>query len=168
MILSSPRQPPEPVVAWVARAVLQRDGPQMTMLRNVQTTAGSQTISESKRWVLQLLQHSHVWSVRVSSKFFNLSTKLSNICFLTFKSGYVPKICRNAEKSTRQLVKERHLRFYLGKAWSCTLSREVCNPSIQTSVTFPNFVELYFHCCEWYESRQNHFSQCKMRFYPLR
>ena len=85
MILSSPRQPPEPVVAWVARAVLQRDGPQMTMLRNVQTTAGSQTISESKRWVLQLLKHSHVWSVRVSSKFFNLSIELSNICFLTFK-----------------------------------------------------------------------------------
>ena len=54
MILSSPRQPPEPVVAWVARAVLQRDGPQMTMLRNVQTTAGSQTVSESKRLVLQL------------------------------------------------------------------------------------------------------------------
>lgn len=49
MILSSPRQPPESVVAWIARAVLQKDGPQMTMLRNVQTTAGSQTVSESKR-----------------------------------------------------------------------------------------------------------------------
>ena len=54
VILSSPRQSPEPVVAWVARTVLQRDGPQMTMLRNVQATAGSQTVSESKRWVLQL------------------------------------------------------------------------------------------------------------------
>lgn len=52
MILSSPRQPPESVVAWIARAVLQKDGPQMTMLRNVQTTAGSQTVSESKRLVL--------------------------------------------------------------------------------------------------------------------
>lgn len=50
VILSSPPQPPEPVVAWVARTVLQRDGPQMTLLRNVQTsTAGSQTVSESKR-----------------------------------------------------------------------------------------------------------------------
>ena len=53
IILSSPRQPPEPVVAWVARVVLQRDGPQMTLLRNVQTsTAGSQTVSESKRCAL--------------------------------------------------------------------------------------------------------------------
>lgn len=53
IILSSPRQPPEPVVAWVARVVLQRDGPQMTLLRNVQTsTAGSQTVSESKRYAL--------------------------------------------------------------------------------------------------------------------
>ena len=51
VILSSPPQPPEPVVAWVARTVLQRDGPQMTLLRNVQTsTAGSQTVSESKRY----------------------------------------------------------------------------------------------------------------------
>jgi len=50
VILSSPRQPPEPVVAWIARTILQRDGPQMTLLRNVQTTtAGSQTVSESKR-----------------------------------------------------------------------------------------------------------------------
>ena len=50
VILSSPPQPPEPVVAWVARTVLQRDGPQMTLLRNVQTsTAGSETVSESKR-----------------------------------------------------------------------------------------------------------------------
>ena len=53
IILSSPRQPPEPVVAWVARVVLQRDGPQMTLLRNVQTSAaGSQTVSESKRYAL--------------------------------------------------------------------------------------------------------------------
>ena len=50
VILCSPPQPPEPVVAWVARTVLQRDGPQMTLLRNVQTsTTGSQTVSESKR-----------------------------------------------------------------------------------------------------------------------
>ena len=53
VILSSPRQPPEPVVAWVARTVLQRDGPQMTLLRNVQTNnAGSQSVSESKRYIV--------------------------------------------------------------------------------------------------------------------
>ena len=51
IILSSPRQPPEPVVAWVARTVLHRDGPQMTLLRNVQASgANSHTVSESKKY----------------------------------------------------------------------------------------------------------------------
>ncbi|CAH3027837.1 unnamed protein product, partial [Porites evermanni] len=50
IILSSPHQPPEPVVAWVARTVLHRDGPQMTLLRNVQASgANSHTVSESKK-----------------------------------------------------------------------------------------------------------------------
>lgn len=49
VILSSPTQPPEPVVAWVARIVLQRDGPLMTLLRNVQTSTGDSSVSDSKR-----------------------------------------------------------------------------------------------------------------------
>ena len=49
VILTVSSQPPEPVVAWVARTVLKRDGPQMTLLRNVQTNSNDSTVSESKR-----------------------------------------------------------------------------------------------------------------------
>ena len=49
VILTVSPQPPEPVVAWLARIVLKRDGPQMTLLRNVQTNTNDSTVSESKR-----------------------------------------------------------------------------------------------------------------------
>ena len=81
MILSSPRQTPEPVVAWVARVVLQRDGPQMTMLRNVQSTAGSQTVSESKRWVPDSLVRDMVLKL-VNKNDIRLST--CNNLFITY------------------------------------------------------------------------------------
>ena len=52
VILTGPPQPPEPVVAWVARTVLERDGPQMTLLRNVETSTAESTVSESKRYTV--------------------------------------------------------------------------------------------------------------------
>ncbi|XP_068721388.1 rotatin-like isoform X1 [Montipora capricornis] len=69
VILTGPPQPPEPVVAWVARTVLERDGPQMTLLRNVETSTEDSTVSESKRTLRKHLLSFLVTLVRCLSQY---------------------------------------------------------------------------------------------------